>query len=89
VIAFVRWNATRDAHVICVVNTSGLRKDRYRIGVPSPAAYHEILNTDSRAYGGGDVGNGGVVNAAPQPAHGRLHSVELTLPPLGALWLAS
>jgi 1,4-alpha-glucan branching enzyme len=89
VLAFVRWNATRDAHVICIVNASGVRKDGYRIGVPAPGPYHEILNTDSRAYGGGDVGNGGVVTAAPQPSHGRPHSVELTLPPLGALWLAS
>jgi 1,4-alpha-glucan branching enzyme len=33
------------------------------------------------------MGNGGGVNAEAQKAHGRPYSLELTLPPLGALFL--
>jgi 1,4-alpha-glucan branching enzyme len=88
VIAFVRWDARRDGHVVCVCNFSGTRHDRYTLGVPERAPYREILNTDALAYGGANVGNAGTVTPADRPAHGRPFSVTLTLPPLSALWLA-
>jgi 1,4-alpha-glucan branching enzyme len=34
------------------------------------------------------VGNLGTVQTTDQPHQGQPHSVELTLPPLGVLWLA-
>ena len=46
-----------------------------------------MLNTDSRHYGGGDVGNGGSVEAEPIGWHDQPFSAELTLPPLGVVWL--
>ncbi|PSQ86227.1 MAG: hypothetical protein BRD30_09865, partial [Bacteroidetes bacterium QH_2_63_10] len=45
------------------------------------------LNSDSEAYGGSNVGNAGAVHADAIGQHGRPHSLELTLPPLGALVL--
>jgi 1,4-alpha-glucan branching enzyme len=47
----------------------------------------EIANTDSRFYGGSDLGNAGEVRTTPQPAHGESQSVELTLPPLSTIML--
>ena len=52
-----------------------------------PGFYAERLNTDSVFYGGGNVGNGSGVMAEPQGCHGRPHSIQLTLPPLGTLIL--
>jgi 1,4-alpha-glucan branching enzyme len=89
VMAFVRWDAARDGHVVCVYNFSGARHDRYTVGVPRRTRYREALNTDSAAYNGTNLGNGGVVEAADRPAHGRPASVTLTLPPLSAIWLTS
>ena len=34
------------------------------------------------------MGNLGGVDAAPVPAHGRFHSLTLTLPPLAAVFFA-
>jgi 1,4-alpha-glucan branching enzyme len=59
----------------------------YRIGVPQPGYYREVLNSDGAVYGGSDVGNGGGVPSEPLPWHGQPHSIRLTLPPLGAVWL--
>ena len=59
----------------------------YRIGVPRAGAWREIANTDSRFYGGGDIGNQGAVHAAPNPAHGEQQSIDLTLPPLATIVL--
>ncbi|HTD34581.1 MAG TPA: alpha amylase C-terminal domain-containing protein, partial [Candidatus Elarobacter sp.] len=88
VLAFVRWDAARDGHVVCVFNCSGARIERYAVGVPRRARYAELLNTDAALYGGANVGNQGGVTAADRPAHGRPFSLSLTLPPLSALWLA-
>jgi 1,4-alpha-glucan branching enzyme len=47
----------------------------------------EALNTDSTYYGGSDVGNLGGVLAEPMGWHSQPYSAEVTLPPLGTLWL--
>jgi 1,4-alpha-glucan branching enzyme len=47
-----------------------------------------VLNTDSEHYGGGNVGNGGGVDAERVPWHDQEVSAQLTLPPLAAVWLA-
>ena len=59
----------------------------YRLGVPSPGFYAELLNSDAALFGGSDLGNGGGVASEPVAAHGFDHSVRLTLPPLGCLLL--
>ena len=59
----------------------------YRIGVPPPGYYAELMNSDAAIYGGSDVGNGGGVASEPIGAHGFAHSLRLTLPPLGCLLL--
>jgi len=88
VVAWIRWDAGHESHVVCVVNTSGARHDRYVLGVPRRGRYRELLNTDAAVYGGSDVGNGGFVDATDRPSHGQSSSVTLTLPPLAVLWLA-
>ena len=45
------------------------------------------MNTDSRFYGGGDVGNGLGIEAEKTPWNEQKHSAEITLPPLGVVWL--
>jgi 1,4-alpha-glucan branching enzyme len=88
VIAFARFSLDGARTLVCVENLSPVPRDDYRIGLPVAGDWHEVLNTDSRFYGGSDVGNGMGVVAAPVPSHGQPFSVELTLPPLGVIWLA-
>jgi 1,4-alpha-glucan branching enzyme len=71
--------------VVCVANLSPVPRHEYGIALPAAGEWEEILDTDSRFYGGSDVGNGGVVTAAPADGDGR---ARLVLPPLGVLWLA-
>ena len=74
--------------LVCVVNNSPVVREGYRVGLPRGGRWIELLNTDSRLYGGGDVGNGGAVEAEEVPWNDQRHSVALRLPPLGVLWLA-
>ena len=73
----------------CVVifNFTPLVRHDYRIGVPQGGQYREVLNTDSYHYGGGNIGNGGPIEAVAETCMGRPFLLRLTLPPLAALIL--
>ena len=74
--------------VACIVNLTPVPHEGYRIGLPLPGPWRELLNTDATEWGGSGMGNGGAVFAEPEPWHGQPFSAPLTLPPLAALWLA-
>ncbi|GAC1585962.1 MAG: 1,4-alpha-glucan branching protein GlgB [Candidatus Velthaea sp.] len=86
-VAFVRWSAARQAHLVAICNFSGKQIDGYRIGVPQAGMYREIFNSDSNRYGGHNIGNLGGAMTAPVPMHGRAQSLTLTLPPRATIWL--
>jgi 1,4-alpha-glucan branching enzyme len=89
VVSLVRKNARRDQHVLIVCNFTPLPRANYRLGAPRGGIWREILNSDAKEFGGSGHGNLGAVEASPVPLHGRTHSLTLTLPPLGALFLKS
>src|SRR6202165_4452087 len=86
VISFLR-RSTQDEPLIAVFNFTPVPRYNYQIGVPLPGRWLEILNSDAPLYGGSGQGNLGAVEAAPVGRHGHLHSLTLTLPPLGAVFL--
>jgi 1,4-alpha-glucan branching enzyme len=87
VYAFLRQGRDTRQSVLAVFNCTPLPRFNYRLGVPGEGVWAEILNTDSSAFGGSNHGNVGGVAASPVPSHGRPFSVNLTLPPLGAVFL--
>jgi 1,4-alpha-glucan branching enzyme len=76
-----------DRSVVVVLNFTPVPRHNYQIGVPTGGFWREALNSDATLYGGSGQGNLGGVDAAPIPLHGRKWSVNLTLPPLGAVFL--
>jgi 1,4-alpha-glucan branching enzyme len=87
VLAFIRRSASGNRHLVCVANLSPVPKSAYRIGLPQRDPYVEILNTDDPGYGGSGVGNPGHISPRPEEWDGQLASYDLTLPPLGVIWL--
>jgi len=73
--------------MLAVSNMTPVPRTGYRIGVPAPGRWVEVLNTDAAVYGGGDVRGEAVLTAEDIPAHGREWSLPLTLPPLATVWL--
>jgi 1,4-alpha-glucan branching enzyme len=88
VYAFLRL-APEQPSVLVVCNMTPVPRYGYRIGVPHPGGWREILNTDSGYYGGSNVGNAGRVETSAVAAHGQPQSVELALPPLSTIFLRS
>jgi len=87
VLTFIRRAKDPDDFVVAVCNFTPVVRYKYMVGVPEAGYYRELLNTDAATYGGSGVGNFGGVQASRLPCHGRPYSLNLTLPPLGALFL--
>jgi 1,4-alpha-glucan branching enzyme len=87
IFAFVRLAGDGQGALVCICNLSPVPREHYRAGLPHGGRWREALNTDSEHYGGSNVGNYGGVEAEASPWQGQPYSAELTLPPLGVLWL--
>jgi 1,4-alpha-glucan branching enzyme len=73
--------------LVGVFNFTPVPRHNYRIGVPRGGYWQERLNSDAQDYGGSGQGNLGSLETSPVPFHGMRRSLNLTLPPLGALFL--
>ena len=85
VLSYLRWDGA-EFHLV-ILNFTPVVRHEYRIGVPSSGIYAEVLNSDSRFYGGSDFGNGLAIHSEEQPWMGFENSLSLSLPPLAALVL--
>jgi 1,4-alpha-glucan branching enzyme len=83
IISFLRRAENPDDFLLVCCNFTPQPHQSYRIGVPAEGLYEEVFNTDAATYGGGNLGNAGLVRSQPIKMHGRPHSLSLTLPPLG------
>lgn len=83
--SFMRFTKSGAEFVVVVSNFTPVPRLDYRIGVPKPGYYQEILNSDSAHYGGSNLGNGGGKNTEPMAWHGYEQSLCLTLPPLATI----
>jgi 1,4-alpha-glucan branching enzyme len=86
VLAFARFPRS-GSPLVCVCNLSAAPRRGYRIALPGPGVWREVLNTDAAEYGGAEVGSLGRVVAEESPWHDQPFSGEVTLPPLGVVWL--
>jgi 1,4-alpha-glucan branching enzyme len=86
---FGMFRKSRDGNsiLLAVSNMTPVPRTGYRIGVPEPGLWREVLNTDAGIYGGSNMGNGGAVPSDETPAHGHPSSLSLTLPPLATIVL--
>jgi 1,4-alpha-glucan branching enzyme len=85
VLSFLRRGDDEGDELVFVFNFTPVPRHDYRVGVPHPGYYRELLNSDAAIYGGSNVGNGGGVTAEPVEVQQRPFSLCLTLPPLAVL----
>jgi len=86
VLSFIRKGRSDGDSMLVVANFTPMTHFNYRVGVPRPGFWREMLNSDAREYGGSGQGNLGGASAAPIPCHGRPYSMKLVLPPLAVLF---
>lgn len=87
VVSFLRKARSNDDMIVVVCNFTPVVRANYRVGVPRGGFWREILNSDAIEHGGSGHGSLGGVDASPVGFHGRPFSLNLTLPPLGVVFL--
>ncbi len=85
-LSFVRKADASGGMVLAVFNFTPEPRHNYQLGVPAKGRWRELFNSDAKQYGGSGQGNLGGVDASPIGRHGRSHSINITLPPLGAVF---
>jgi len=86
ILSYYRHAPENGEKILVVLNFTPVVRHGFRLGVPEPGTYEEIFNTDAAEFGGSNVVN------QPRPSaevawHDQQHSIELMLPPLGAIYL--
>ena len=89
VISFLRRSRDSRRSVLVVCNFSPIPRAGYRVGVPAGGTWEELLCSDAEGYGGSGWGNLGGIEADESPFHGRPWSLDMALPPLGAVYFRS
>jgi 1,4-alpha-glucan branching enzyme len=85
VLSFIRQDPEGKDPVAVILNLTPVARLRYRIGLPKPGKWREVVNSDAAVYGGSNVGNMGGVLATQHKCHGKPFSAEFTLPPLSII----
>ena len=84
-LAFVRWSEN-GSPLISITNFSPVPHENYRLPLPLPGTWREILNTDDMKFGGSGVTNQLLISA-PEEHRGFANSVVMRVPPLATVWL--
>ncbi|GGM86974.1 1,4-alpha-glucan branching enzyme GlgB [Dyadobacter beijingensis] len=87
VLAWARKGNHGSDQLLFIANFTPIVRENYRIGVSKPGYYREIFNSDNLRYGGSDLISADDIESYPIPKHGLVHSLPLTLPPLGVIVL--
>ena len=82
-LTYLRYGKDENAPLVVACNFTPVPRHGYRIGVPKPGKWREVLNSNAAIYGGTDDGNYGGANSEPIASHGFEQSLLLNLPPLG------
>jgi 1,4-alpha-glucan branching enzyme len=85
-LSFMRKSHSAREIIVVVLNFTPTPRYSYKVGVPKGGFWRELLNSDAEEFGGSGHGNFGGMDGLPVEIHGRPYSLNLTLPPLGALF---
>ncbi len=87
IISFFRKGNDPKDNIMVVCNFTPMPRENYRIGVAEKGKWKEIFNSDAQEFGGSGVHNAMKWKVGLFPAHSQEHSLALTLPPMGVVYL--
>ncbi|HKL12955.1 MAG TPA: 1,4-alpha-glucan branching protein GlgB [Halanaerobiales bacterium] len=87
IISFTRSGKNADDLRVILCNFTPVPRENYKIGVPLEGRYKEIFNTDQEKYGGSGISNEELIKSKKEELHGFSQSIEVTVPPLAAVYL--
>ena len=84
VLIYTRKGLDPKNDLVIVLNLTPAPHHGFRVGVPEGGSWKEIFNSDDKKFWGSGMLNGKAAKAEKEKWHGREHSVQIDLPPLGA-----
>ena len=87
ILLFRRTGKEKTKAVTVLLNFQPAVYSDFRIGVPYPGQYRELISSDAAAFGGSGKENPGILKAEPVPCHGEKWSVRVQVPPIGGILL--
>ncbi len=89
IVSYIRWDKNKNKPIVTIINLTPVVRNGYTIGVPKNGNWEEIFNSDNIIYGGSNVKNENVMSSksVSEMYHGQMDTIQLTLPPLGAVVL--
>jgi len=87
VISFARFAKNPADTLIVVINFTPNPIEEHRVGLHHISAYHEIINSDDKKYGGSGTTNPNIIKPENITSNHISHSIKLRLPPLGVVIL--
>ncbi len=87
VISFMRRGKHNADTLVFICNFTPVPRYGYRLGVPEPGEYDELVNSDDLRYGGSGLVNSQALPSAPIYWQSCPHSLLLTLSPLSTIIL--
>lgn len=86
ILSYLRISEDQKEEIMVVLNFTPISHTIYTIGVPEEGDYTVVLNSNDKKYGGDGVGTK-VYHTKKIPSDGFEYSVDITVPPLTALYL--
>ena len=84
-VMFLRRSRDAKETLLFVCNFDTVDHEKFRVGVPFAGKYKEILNSDSKEFGGNGLGNARVKTAKKLEWDEREYSIEIHIPPMSCL----
>lgn len=85
VISFLRLGKTMEETFLVVGNFTPVVRESYRIGVPYPGSWTELINSNASKYGGSGLGNEKPIHTDSIAYDGKDFSLNIVLPGLSVL----
>lgn len=83
IVIFARKSEKREETLLFVCNFAPASREGFRLGVPHEGTYTEILNSDSRQFGGRGMTNPGEIKSERMEKDNRENSIVINLAPFG------
>ncbi len=89
VLVYARKSGDPADDLVIVLNLTPVPREKYRVGVLAEGEWKEIFNSNREEYFGSGVTGRSVFSSENVPWHGKEASVQVDLPPLGAVVIKS
>lgn len=85
IVAFVRRSADKKNHLLFICNFTPMWHEGYRVPLPCPGEYTEVLNSDAEEFGGYNTVNPKPIVAEAKSRNRKDFSAKFNIPPLSTM----